>query len=78
MGYNKGEFFISGDSRKKRILALAAIITILIFISLYSFILHVRNNKDLVVTYDEESTLDYKVYLKDNEFFRLQTRQLRV
>ena len=69
MGYNKGEFFISGDSRKKRILALAAIITILIFISLYSFILHVRNNKDLVVTYDEESTLDYKVYLKDNEFF---------
>ena len=69
MGYNKGEFFISGDSRRKRICALVFIIIILAVISIYSFVLHVKNNGEQVVKYDEESTLDYKVYLKENDFF---------
>ena len=69
MGYNKGEFFISGDSRRKRICALVFIIIILAVISIYSLVLHVKNNGEQVVKYDEESTLDYKVYLKENDFF---------
>ncbi len=69
MGYNKDELFISSDSRKKKILALIAIIIVLVIIAIYSLVLHVRNNKNLVITYDEQSTLDYKVYLKENEFF---------
>lgn len=70
MGYNKGEFFISGDSRKRKIYILIVIIAVLAIVSLYSFMLHVKSNKEKVIRYDEESTLDYKVYLKDNEFFR--------
>ena len=69
MSYNKEEFFISGDSRKRRICILGSIIVLLVIISIYSFALHVKNNKDMVVTYDEESSLDYKVYLKENDFF---------
>ena len=69
MGYNKNELFISGDLRKKKILKYGVIILVLTVIAISLFALQLKDNKDGIVKYDEESSLDYKVYLKDNEFF---------
>ncbi len=69
MAYNKEELFITDDSKKRRIYTVIVIIVLLVLIGLISLRLHVVNNKETVITYDEESNLDYKVYLKDNDYF---------
>jgi len=69
MGYNKNELFISGDLRRKKILKYGVIILVLTIMAISLFALQLKDNKDGIIKYDEESSLDYKVYLKDNEFF---------
>jgi len=69
MGYNKNELFISGDLRRKKILKYVVIILVLTIMAISLFALQLKDNKNGIVKYDEESSLDYKVYLKDNEFF---------
>ena len=45
-------------------------IIVLIFILCFSFyVQYFKRNKDYYVKYDESSNIDYKVYLKENEFF---------
>lgn len=55
--------------RKNKIIGLsciAVIITFLAFVFLYMFI---NNKKIYYVSYTEDSNIDYKVYLKQNDFF---------
>lgn len=56
--------------RKARIVSFICLIIIISFISLSFFFLFLKNNKTYYVPYTEESNIKYKVYLKENDFFK--------
>ena len=55
--------------RRKTIISYLSLIFILLFIGLSFLCLYLTKNKTYYVNYFEESNIDYKVFLKDNEFF---------
>ena len=55
--------------RVNEIIKLIAFIILTFVISVSAFTFYFTRNNEKYVTYDEKSTVDYKVYLKDNEFF---------
>lgn len=57
------------EFRKKWIKILTDITIVLSFIFLTFLVLNNINEKVIYITYTENSNVDYKVYLKDNEFF---------
>ena len=65
------EKFIVETNRKKIIIFISCLIFIMFIISLSFLLLYTYKNKDYYTSYDEESFIDYKVYLKENEFFEM-------
>lgn len=55
--------------RRKKIIKSVCFIVSVFIISLVFFFLFVSNNKTEYVSYREDSSIDYKVYLKENDFF---------
>ena len=60
---------INQTKRRNTVLAFVCVIIIVSILSLASFLIYVNRDKDYYVSYDETSNIDYKVFLKDNEFF---------
>lgn len=56
--------------RRKNILLLFGIVLLLIIITIFLLCVYCQKNKKQYVKYDEKSDIDYKVYLKDNDFFK--------
>ena len=56
-------------SRKKTIVKYLILLFLLTFLVLLFIFLYFKNNKVYYVKYNENSNIDYKVYLKDNEFY---------
>lgn len=61
---------VDQTKRKKKIISISCIILALLFIALFSFLLFFHHNKVKYIPYKEDSTINYKVYLKDNNFFK--------
>ena len=55
--------------RQNRIKLFTIIVTILSLLTLFSFITYNNMNKTVYINYLETGNIDYKVYLKDNEFY---------
>lgn len=62
---------ILNEQAKRRNIIFGFICVIIVFsiLSFSLFLIYNKNNKANYVTYDEKSNIDYKVYLKENEFF---------
>ena len=60
---------INQTKRRNTVLAFVCLIIICSILSLSFFLIYMNRNKDYYVSYDETSNIDYKVFLKDNEFF---------
>lgn len=64
------KIFEENTKRKNNIILSISMITI-IFIFAVSFIfIYIQRSKNNYITYKEESNIDYKVYLKENDFFK--------
>lgn len=63
------EKFVDEIKRKKIIISISCLIFVLFIISFSLILIYTLKNKDYYVNYDEESFIDYKVYLKENDFF---------
>ena len=48
---------------------LLILICITLLIGIVSFALYIKNNKQMIITYNEKSDVDYKVMLKENDFY---------
>ena len=56
---------------KVKIVKIYSILAIIIFIGAFIFgMLYIKNNSDFYVTYSEKSDIDYKVYIKENDYFK--------
>ena len=60
---------VDQTKRRKTIISYACVLFILTFIVMSFMCLFLTKNKTYYVPYNEESKIDYKVYLKENEFF---------
>ena len=60
---------IDQTRRRNTILCFLCVIIVLSFISVALFLIYVNRSKDYSVSYKENSKVDYKVYLRDNDFF---------
>ena len=58
-----------GKNRTKWIFAQLAIIIVVAIMVLISSIVYVQLEKTYYIEYKENGSIDYRVYLKDNEFF---------
>lgn len=63
------EKFVNATKRKNFIISITCLIFIILIISLSFFLIYTFKNQDYKINYTEESLIDYKVYLKENEFF---------
>lgn len=63
------EILVNQTKRRNTVLAFVCAIFIIFVISLSFFLMYAHRNEDYYVTYDETSNIDYKVHLKENEFF---------
>lgn len=63
------EILVNQTKRRNTVLAFVFIIVILFIITLSFFSIYFDRNKKQYVSYDETSKINYKVFLKDNEFF---------
>ena len=64
------EILVNQTKRRNTVLALAFIIVIVFIITLSFFTIYLDRNKKQYVSYNESSEIDYKVFLKNNEFFK--------
>lgn len=55
--------------RFNRVLRIVLLIIISFTISLSAFIFYITRDREKYISYNEKSTVDYKVYLKDNDFY---------
>ena len=55
--------------RRAKIRSLSIFTLIIAIISIISFLCYFSSKKPILVTYTEKSNVDYKVYLKENEFY---------
>lgn len=63
------EILVNQTKRKNTIFSFLCAIIIISIISLSFFFIFLEKNQDHYVTYNEDSNIDYKVYLKENDFF---------
>lgn len=63
------EILINQAKRRNTVLSYLRFIIIIFIIALSFFLIYIERNKNYYVTYSENSNIDYKVHLKDNEFF---------
>ena len=63
--------FVEHAKKRNAIIVYLLVIVLLSALCFSSFILYVQKNKTNYVAYDENSKIDYKVYLKENDFFSL-------
>ena len=61
--------FITDVKRKNKIIIFLSIIVFVFIISLLCLIIYFNKRKVQYVNYNEQSDIDYKVYLKSNEFY---------
>lgn len=61
---------LNQTKRRNTVFAFICLIIIVSSIILSSFLIYFERNKKQYVSYDEHSNIDYKVYLKNNEFFQ--------
>lgn len=64
------DMFIDQTIRKHNIIKYSIIISIFLIISITFFGIFLNKNKPQYVNYNENKNLDYKVYLKENSFFK--------
>lgn len=57
-------------NRQLNIKNLIAIITVSLLIALFFLFIYISNNKGQYITYNENSNVNYKVYLKQNDFYK--------
>ena len=57
-------------NKKKEIRNLVILIILTLFIGMGSFVVYLSSSKQRFVTYNETSNVDYKVFLKKNEFYK--------
>jgi len=60
---------VNQTERRNTVLAYIIAIVFISLLALSFFLMYVNSNKSYYVTYDEKSNIDYKVYLKENDFF---------
>lgn len=60
---------VNQTKRKNKIFTYICCIFLMIIISLTFLLIYFENDKDYLVNYQEDSNIDYKVYLKENDFF---------
>ncbi len=63
------EILVNQTKRRNTVLAFMFIIVIVFIITLSFFAIYFNKNKKQYVSYNESSEIDYKVFLKDNDFF---------
>lgn len=63
------KIFVEETHRKRKILALILLITIVSFLSVSLIFIYLQKNRKEFIKYTENSDIDYKVYLKENDFF---------
>ena len=61
--------FNSQTNRRRKIICFCFAIIVLFIITLLSFTCYIKESRGYLVNYKEKSNVDYKVYLKENEFF---------
>lgn len=61
--------FNDQTNRRRKILCFCVAVVILFVIALILFVGYVKERKGYLVHYTENSNVDYKVYLKENDFF---------
>ena len=60
---------INQTKRRNTVFAFVCAIILVFILTCSFFFIHYERNKEQYVSYDETSNIDYKVFLKDNEFF---------
>lgn len=60
---------VDQPKRRRRIACYVCVIFVMFLFALSSFILFIEKNQTYYVSYHENSNIDYKVFLKDNDFF---------
>ena len=66
---NVDKILVEQAKRKKHIVEYTCLIAFYALLALAFLFLHSYTNKEVYIKYDETSDIDYKVYLKNNEFF---------
>lgn len=61
---------VNQSKRRNVVLSLICTIVIISIITLSFFLIYYERSKKQYVSYDETSKIDYKVFLKENEFFK--------
>ncbi len=60
---------VDQTKRRNTIFSFVCIIALLSLLSIGFFFVYINKSKNYSVSYKETSNIDYKVFLKDNEFF---------
>lgn len=60
---------INQTKRRNKVFALVCLIIIFFILSLSFFLIYLKKNQVQYIKYDETSNIDYKVLLKENDFF---------
>ena len=63
------KLFIDEVKRKRHIILFSFLIILISILSIYSIYKHITSNITEHITYKENSSINYKVYLKENQFF---------
>lgn len=63
------EILIKQTKRRNKVISMIFLIILISFISIFCLLSYVNKNKDYYITYSEKSNIDYKVFLKNNDFF---------
>ena len=63
------KILVEQAKRRKHIFSYSCIIIAFLILALVFLFLYIHNNKDIYIKYDETSSIDYKVFLKENSFF---------
>ncbi len=61
--------FNSQTYRRRRIIGYTIVITVLLVVSILFIVGYFKDSRGYLVSYNENSDVDYKVHLKENEFF---------
>ena len=67
------KILINQSKRRETVLSFLCVIFMLMIISITLMYIYTKKNNEQYVTYNENSEIDYKVYLKDNKYFELDT-----
>lgn len=63
------KILINQTKRRNTVFSFACVIILFVLAAITSFAIYNKENKDLYVKFNENSDVDYEVYIKENEFF---------